>query len=60
MVEVSAFVIGAIPGRPALIEAQNSPALLPIAEITPTPVITTLFTSSYLVLELNKKIADSR
>jgi len=44
VVVVSDFVIGPIPARPALKASQNSTALFPKPEITPTPVITTLFT----------------
>jgi hypothetical protein len=37
-----------MPERPALKASQNSAALFPKPEITPTPVITTLFTLCFL------------
>jgi hypothetical protein len=43
-VETSVFVISSIPDRPSARPRQKSPALLPNAETTPIPVMTTLFT----------------
>jgi hypothetical protein len=44
MPDMSALVIEPMPERPALSASQNSRALFPKPEMTPTPVITTLLT----------------